>query len=253
MLLKELDQYFRGYLSIDDMAGLDPSMNGIQVGRSDTALRKVAFAVDACMETFERAHDTGAQALVVHHGIFWGAERPLTGHHYRRIHYLMQNDIALYAIHLPLDMHPDLGNNIRMARALSLEKLEPFGEVKGTPIGFQGRLPAAQTLESIITTLFGASDNIIQALPFGVDEIESIGIVSGGAPGSVHEAARKGLDLFITGDASHTIYHAALEDGINVVFGGHYNTETWGVSALAEQLHTDAGVETVFIDVPTGL
>jgi dinuclear metal center YbgI/SA1388 family protein len=253
MLLKELDQYFRGYLSIDDMVRTDPSMNGIQVGRSDTAVHKVAFAVDACLETFERTHEAGAHVLVVHHGIFWGKERPLTGHHYRRIRYLMENDIALYAVHLPLDMHPDVGNNIRMARALSLEKIEPFGEVKGTSIGYQGKLPSASSLEGIVSTLFGSSDNVIQSLPFGTEEIERVGIVSGGAPGSVHEAIHKGLDLFITGDASHTIYHAALEDGINVVFGGHYNTETWGVAALAERLHSDTGLETTFIDVPTGL
>jgi dinuclear metal center YbgI/SA1388 family protein len=253
MLLKELDQYFRGHLAIDEMAPIDPSMNGVQVGRSDTPISKVAFAVDACLETFERACEQGAQVLVVHHGIFWGKERALTGHHYRRIHHLLQNDLALYAIHLPLDKHPDLGNNIQMARRLKLDKIESFGEIKGEMIGYRGRLPEEQNLEQIIATLFGSSESVIQSLPFGVADIRQVGIVSGGAPASVHEAIHKGLDVFITGDASHTIYHAALEDGINVIFGGHYNTETWGVSALAESLADDTGLQTTFIDVPTGL
>ncbi|MFP4484040.1 MAG: Nif3-like dinuclear metal center hexameric protein [Spirochaetaceae bacterium] len=253
MLLKELDQYFRGYLAIDDMAGIDPSMNGVQVGRSDTAVEKVAFAVDACLETFERARETGAQTLVVHHGLFWGTEQALTGHHYTRVKYLMEHDMALYAVHLPLDQHPDVGNNIQMARALELEKVEAFGEFRGAAIGYRGKLPDALTLEEIVTKLFGSADNVIQSLPFGPERIRRIGIVSGGAPGSVHEAIRKGLDCFITGDASHTIYHAALEEGISVIFGGHYNTETWGIAALAGRLAEDTGLETTFIDVPTGL
>jgi dinuclear metal center YbgI/SA1388 family protein len=253
MLLTELDQYFRGHLAIDEMARIDPSMNGVQVGRSATPISKVAFAVDACLETLERAHEQGAQVLVVHHGIFWGKEQAITGHHYRRIHSLLQNDLALYAIHLPLDKHPDLGNNIQMARKLKLSKIEAFGEIKGDMIGYRGKLPEAQRVEQIVTTLFGSSDSVIQSLPFGPQEIRQVGIVSGGAPGSVHEAVRKGLDLFITGDASHTIYHAALEDGINVVFGGHYNTETWGVAALCKRLAADTDLETTFIDVPTGL
>lgn len=253
MLLKELDQYFRGHLAINEFERLDPSMNGIQVGRSDTPITRVAFAVDACLETFERAHDQGAQALVVHHGLFWGKERAVTGHHYRRLHYLMHHDMALYAIHLPLDQHPDLGNNIRMVRRLDLDKVEPFGSFRGEDIGYAGRLPEAMAVEEISSRLFGTADNVIQTLPFGAERVEQIGIVSGGAPGSVHEAIHKGLELFITGDASHTIYHAALEEGINVIFGGHYNTETWGVSALAERLQEDTGLETVFVDVPTGL
>lgn len=253
MLLKELDQYFRGYLAIDDMAGIDPSMNGVQVGRSDTPITKAAFAVDACLETFERAHEMGAQALVVHHGIFWGKEQPLTGHHYTRIKRLMDHDLALYAIHLPLDQHPDVGNNIQMARALDLQKVEAFGEFRGAPIGYRGKLASGKSLEEIVTTLFGSVDSVIQTLPFGPESIQRMGIVSGGAPGSVHEAIRKGLDCFITGDASHTVYHAALEEGINVIFGGHYNTETWGVAALAGRLSDDTDLETVFIDVPTGL
>ena len=134
MKLKELDSYFRGFLSIDDLVGTDASQNGVQV-ENTADITCIAFAVDACMETFKRAKEAGAQMLFVHHGLFWGHEQTLTGTHYQRIKFLIENNIALYAAHLPLDIHPIIGNNVALARAAGLIDLKPFGEYHGNTIG----------------------------------------------------------------------------------------------------------------------
>lgn len=253
MQLTELDVWFRDQMRIDDLAGIDPSLNGVQVTRREQEIDCVAFAVDACMETFRRAVEQNAQMLVVHHGIFWGHETVLTGTHYERIRFLLENDLALYAVHLPLDMQPDFGNNAGMAAALGLKDIRPFGRYKGYQIGCAGVLPEVRTVEQVCRTLFGGTDQTLGVLPFGPREIRTVGLISGGAPNEVEEAITDGLDLYITGDAAHTVYHRAMEEKINVVFGGHYLTETWGVRLLSKLLAEQTGVKTVFIDVPTGL
>lgn len=253
MLLRDLDRSMRSMLSIDAMHGDDPSKNGIQVERRDGEVSRVAVAVDASMETFRRAAEWGAHVLLVHHGLFWGHETTITGGHYERIRFLIEQDIALYAVHLPLDMHPELGNNAQMARALALGEVRPFGTYHGVTIGVAGRVAEPTDVGTLCDTLFGSRSDVLSILPFGPETVETVALVSGGAPKLVGEAIAKGIDLYITGDASHTIYHQALEGGINVVFGGHYLTEVWGVRALAARLEADLDLETTFVDVPTGL
>ncbi len=242
-------------MAIDEMASADVSLNGIQVGMREQEVTKAAVAVDACRETFERAAALGADLLLVHHGLFWGKPLPITGAHFRRIQFLMNHGLALYAAHLPLDMHPEVGNNAGLAEILGLQERQPFGEYHGTALGVQGRLPEALDLDGLMERLWGGlpGEGRVQTLPFGPAEISTVGIVSGGAPRTVGEALEKGLDCFITGDASHEIYHQALEGGVHVIFGGHYWTEIWGVRRLADQMEKALGLETVFIDVPTGL
>ena len=253
MRMVELDRWLRDQMNIDAMASVDNSLNGIQVERHNPEVSCVAFAVDACMETFQRAVEQKADVLFVHHGLFWGKEATITGTHYERIRFLIEHDLALYAAHLPLDMNPEFGNNAGMAAALGLEQVRPFGWYKGHQIGFAGRLPSPQSMEQICATLFGGTEAPLSMLPFGPREIQSVGLVSGGAPYEVEQAISEGLDCYITGDAQHTVYHRALEEKINVIFGGHYLTETWGVRLLSLRLAEAMGVRTVFIDVPTGL
>ena len=253
MTLKELDSWFRSILDIDGMQKSDPGLNGVQVGQFDATINKVAFAVDACLESFRRAKEWGADALMVHHGLYWGNQYALTGTAYQRIDFLCRNQLSLYAAHLPLDLHPELGNNICLARELGLTDVEPFGSYRGTKIGWKGRLPRALKIEEVVSQLFGEDRGTLGRLPFGPKDIQTVGIVSGGATDEVHEAIAEGLDLFITGDASHEIYHRCLEARINVIFGGHYQTEIWGVSQLAKRLKAETGLETRFIDLPTGL
>lgn len=253
MLLLELDHYLRSHTAIDELRSVDKSLNGIQVGRRNQEVRRVACAVDACAETFDRAADWRADVLLVHHGLYWGREIPLTGDHYERVRKLMDADIALYAVHLPLDMHPEFGNNAEMAKALKLRETKPFGKYHGYEIGVSGNLAPAVRREEVVSTLFADLSNPLAVLPFGPDTVSSVGIVSGGAVFEVEQAIEQGLDLYITGDASHTVYHRCMEAGINVIFGGHYATEVWGPRALGVRLSKDLGLETTFIDVPTGL
>ena len=232
---------------------VDPALNGLQVGRVGTEVTRIAFAVDACLETFQRAVDWGAELLFVHHGLFWGRPLALTGTHLARVRLLLEHDLALYAMHLPLDCHPTLGNNAGMARALDLRERTPFGEYRGAMIGLRGSLPEPGPLADVADTLFGGERNCLAVLPFGRERIERVALVSGGGNRDLDAAIAAGVDLFVTGDAAHENYHAALEAGINVVSGGHYLSEVYGVRAVAERLARDTGVATTLIDVPTGL
>jgi dinuclear metal center YbgI/SA1388 family protein len=252
MLLKELDDWLRQRFAIDAMQKSDPGMNGVQVGRLDKEVTRVAFAVDACMESFKRAAAWQADLLLVHHGLYWGGAYPLCGPAYDRIECLVKNNLALYAMHLPLDAHPELGNNIGLARQLGLADILPFGTWRGASIGFKGTLPTPLRIEEVVIKVFGDWRATLGSLPFGKEHNRTVGIVSGGATDEVDQAIAEGLDLFITGDSDHTLYHRCLEAGINVIFGGHYQTEIWGVSQLARHLRAETGLETCFIDLPTG-
>lgn len=253
MTLAELDAHLSETLRISDFARVDASSNGIQVSRTKAEVGKVAVAVDAALETIKRAAEWGADVLFVHHGLFWGSALPITDVHYQRVKALIDADIALYAVHLPLDAHEALGNNAVMAEKLGLKDLAPFGVYKGVEIGWSGALSVPLSSEAIARTLFGSVEELLGLLPFGTAENKTIGIVSGGGTREVADAIDASLDLFITGDASHTVYHHCLEAGINVMFAGHYNTETWGVRAVAKHLEEQCSLETTFIDLPTGL
>ena len=258
MLLSELDEYYRGLMQIAELEKTDVSMNGIQVASGDgdpagVEIKKIAFAVDACMESFELAAEQGADMLFVHHGLFWGRPIRIDKAHFRRLKVLMDNNIALYAAHLPLDMHPVFGNNAGMCASLGIAEPEPFGEYHGFMIGFKGRLPEACSIDQVLDKLSLSADRALSVLPFGPKEIRTVAMVSGGGANDVYEAMAEDIDLYITGDSSHQIYHPCLEHGINLICGGHYHTETWGVRLLSERTAADTGIETVFLDVPTGL
>jgi dinuclear metal center YbgI/SA1388 family protein len=253
MDLKELDRYFHDLLPISDFESVDSSLNGIQVECSSKMISHAAFAVDACMATFERAAEIGADLLFVHHGLFWGRPIAVTRSHYERLKFLLDHDIALYAVHLPLDAHPDFGNNAGIAASLDLEQVEPFGSYRGLKIGCKGLLKEALTVDEVLDRLGVDREECTALLPFGVEKSTSVGIISGGAALDVEQAIREGLDLYITGDALHQVYHTCLEERINLICGGHYQTEVWGVRLVAEKLAQDSGLETSFVDVPTGL
>jgi dinuclear metal center YbgI/SA1388 family protein len=253
MHLKDFDTLIRQVLDLDEFSGADSALNGLQVANDKQSVEKAAFAVDACLESIRRAAEWGADLLFVHHGLFWGRPLAVTGGHYRRLRALIQADLALYAVHLPLDMHPQLGNNAGLARRIGLQQLEPFGEYRGMKIGFKGSLPEAMSLEQVVRACCGSNEQAINVLPFGPESVSTVGVVSGGAADEAYQAIDEKLDLFITGDASHTIYHHCLEGGINVIFGGHYLTETYGVTLLFEKLRSESNLQTRFFDIPTGL
>ena len=232
--------------------------NGLQVGAASNPVSKVAFAVDCGLEVLRRAADQEAQLLFVHHGLFWGQQMTITGNLFERLQVLMQRNLALYAVHLPLDAHPQLGNNAGISAALGLTNCHPFGNYHGVEIGIAGcvpesRYPDGATLDELLTITFGGREQCIAVLPFGTERIRTVGLVSGGGTKLIGQAIEAGLDLYITGDASHEIYHEALEANINVVFAGHYATETWGVRNMMAHTASHTDLMTTFIDAPTGL
>lgn len=250
MKRSELTTYLDAYLEIGAFEPLDRSLNGLVVAGDDREVRKVAFAVDACQSTFEKARQEQADLLVVHHGLFWGSPLAVTSTHYRRLRTLIEGNLDLYVAHLPLDAHSVVGNNAVMAQKLGLEDQSMFAPYKGRMLGCKGILANPSSLADLCKKL-GFDKPVI--LDFGKDEVREVGIVSGGASGDVHEAIAEGLDLFITGEVEHQIYHEALEHSINVIGGGHYLTEVFGVQALMEHLRQKFGLSVVFVANPTGL
>jgi dinuclear metal center YbgI/SA1388 family protein len=257
MTLNELDTYFSNYLEIGKFP-MDPSSNGVQVANSAPAtkeVRKIAFAVDACVETISRAAQAGAGMLFVHHGVLWGKCERIDGIFYDRLKALFDTDMALFACHLPLDAHPVSGNNYGLASRLSLQNTRPFGEWRGALIGVIGELPEKTALspDELMRRLFPSTAADCKIFPFGKTRFQKIAIVSGGADDLTSQAAAAGADVYVTGEVGHETYHVAEELGITLIAGGHYATETVGVQLMMQKAATELGVETVFIDVPTGL
>ena len=253
MMLAELDRWLKSFLDLAAFEGIDTSRNGLQVARRAPEVRKAAFAVDASLESFRRAAEWGADLLFVHHGILWDGTPRLVGALFERVRFLVEKDIALYAAHLPLDAHPEVGNNIGIARLLGLEDIQPFGSHRGVKIGVKGVLPSPVSLEEVASRLAGRQGEQVRTLPFGPEKVRTVGVVSGGASGDVAQAIDEGLDLFVTGEAAHGIYHHCLEARIHAIFAGHYHSESFGVRLLADRLARDTGVEATYLDVPTGL
>jgi dinuclear metal center YbgI/SA1388 family protein len=252
----KLDVFFRNFLEIDSFAQADNSLNGIQVDNDGSSIRKIAFAVDAAMETFEQAAAAGAGMLFVHHGLFWGAPLRITGNLRRRIKFLLKCNICLYAVHLPLDQHPKMGNNACLAELLGLENIEPFGVYNGRKIGCKGVFPVPVTVEEAVKKIDFMGRPPLGVFPFGQSEIKSAAIVSGGAAKITLQAIEEGVDLFVTGEAGHQVYHDCLEGKLNMIAGGHYNTEVWGLRAVMRHciacLGAEFGIDADFIDVPNG-
>ncbi len=253
MTLSEIERWLSDFLDLSALASLDSSLNGLQVARRAPEVGKVAFAVDAAMESFRRAAAWGAGLLVVHHGILWDRQERVTGNFYDRVRFLVENDLGLYAAHLPLDVHPEVGNNAGIARQLQLIDLKPFGTHRGTMIGCKGVFADAVPLEEVVSRLSGRQGEPLRTLPFGPPLVKSIGIISGDAPWGAAQAAAEGLDAYVTGEPAHQVYHHCLEQRIHAIFAGHYHSESYGVQSLAGMLARETGLVTTYLDIPTGL
>jgi len=238
----ELVRYLNGYLDLEAFPQ-DPSLNGLQV-EGKPRVTKVGAAVDAGEAVFRKALEEGVDFLLVHHGLFWGRPFPIVGHHKRRLALLFQGGINLYAVHLPLDAHPEVGNNFVLARDLGLLDLIPWD------VGVRGRFPLPTPLLQVadrLGQLTGMQPLVHQG---GLDQVETVIIVSGSGTGLLPKVD---ADLFITGEPKHAVFHETFERGLNVIYAGHYDTETFGVKALAQHLYERFGLPWVFLDHPTGL
>jgi dinuclear metal center YbgI/SA1388 family protein len=250
MRLDDLVSYLDEYLQIRQGGDDALAFNGLQVENAGE-VRRIAAAVDACQAVFDRAAALGADLLIVHHGLFWGGLQPLTGPHYRRVSALVRAGMALYGAHLPLDRHPEVGNNVVLARLLGMQVTGWWGEYKGAPIAVRGELELPR--ETLTQRIAAALGPVPRLIPGGPGSTKQVGIVTGAGGSMIREAKAAGLDTLITGEGKHHSFFDAEELGINVFYAGHYATETVGVTALAEHLAGRFTLPWSFIDHPTGL
>lgn len=246
----EVAHYLDEYLAIREIPDWKHALNGLQVD-GGRAVRRVAAAVDASEQTVREAIAQECDLLLVHHGLFWGGNRPVTGARYRRLKLLLAADLAVYSAHLPLDVHPEVGNNAVLARRLGLEPDGTFGRFEGRAIGVCGTLEMERS--ELFSRLESTLKGPVRVIAGGPARVRRIGVITGSGGSMLEEALAAGLDTLITGEGSHHTYVDAMEGGLNLFYGGHYATETWGVRALAEHLSGRFGVEWRFIDAPTGL
>lgn len=247
--LSVLVEHLDGLLRTAEIQDYPGAHNGLQVENSGR-VTKVAVAVDAAQATIDAAASSGVDFLVVHHGLFWDGNPRVTERRYRRLRQLFDADIALYSTHLPLDLHPNLGNNAQLARAVGLSVEGTFGSNRGEAIGVHGRLVMRR--EALAARLDELLGQRVRLIPGGPEHTERVGVITGGAASMIAEARRAGLDTFITGEAAHHHFFDAEEGGINLLLGGHYATETWGVRALGAHIQETFGLPWQFIDHPTG-
>ena len=248
--LRKIVEYCDGLLRIREIGDYDGAVNGLQVENSG-AVTRIAAAVDASPATVKLAAVAKASLLIVHHGLFWNVRQPWTGTNHQLMRMLVLGDLAVYSAHLPLDVHPKWGNNAILCAELGLKKLEPFFESHGQNIGFKSRLKISR--KELAARLERATGTKAKLISGGHTMCERIGVVTGGAGGDLKQAVREGVDTFITGEGPHWTYALAEELGVNVLYGGHYATETFGVKALAAELSKKFKVPWEFIDHPTGL
>ena len=248
--LQEIVRYADKELRLAEIEDYPNALNGLQIENSGE-VTKIGAAVDASTRTMEMAVAAGIDLLVVHHGLFWPGLRAVTGPLYRTLKLGIEHNLALYSAHLPLDLHPRIGNNALLAAALGLADTKPFLEMKGVAIGRISK--ATLRRDELIAKLEESLGGPVRCIGTGPMETKCIGIVTGGAGGEIYAAAREGVDTYITGEAPHWAAVAADELGMNLLLGGHYATEVFGVKALAAHLSKRFKVPWAFIDCPTGI
>jgi dinuclear metal center YbgI/SA1388 family protein len=247
--LNEIVDFLERELKVSSIADYPGAVNGLQLSNEGQVARIIA-AVDASLPVIEAAAAGGPGLLIVHHGMFWQGAQPLTGAFYRKIRSAMEAGLAVYSSHLPLDVHPVWGNNILLANAIGLINPEPFFEQKGMCLGVRGSW--TRTRDNLTKTLHDVLGGV-HLCPAGPEKPECVGIITGGAGSEVVKVSSAGVDTFITGEGPHWSYPLAEELGINLFYGGHYATETFGVRAISEALSREFKIPWSFIDHPTGL
>jgi len=232
---------------IKDFAG---AANGLQVANSGE-VTKLAATVDASPATVKLAIAAKADLLIVHHGLFWNVRQPWTKTNYELLRLLVENNLGIYSSHLPLDFHPKLGNNAILCAVLGLKNLKPFLLKDGQHYGLQSRTQISRSV--LAAKLHRITRERPLLIPGGKEICECIGVITGGAGDFLQKAADEGVDTFVTGEGPHWTFALAEEFGMNVFYGGHYATETFGVKALAAHLSRKFKLPWEFLDHPTGL
>ena len=250
LFLREIVRYIDEYLRIREIEDWPNAVNGLQIENSGR-VTKVGAAVDVSTRVLTQAAKKQIDFLIVHHGLFWPGLRPVTGALRRQLRLAFENDIALYSAHLPLDIHPKVGNNAQLAGLLGLESGEPFFEEKGQLIGLKAS--ASLPREELARRLRKALGGPIKAFNCGPEKTKTIGIITGAAGSEIDKVSQEKIDTLITGEAPHWAAVAAEEFEMNLLLGGHYATETFGVKALAAHLSKQCKIPCAFISFPTGM
>jgi dinuclear metal center YbgI/SA1388 family protein len=248
--LDEIVSYTNRFLRIRDVGDWDNALNGLEIENSGRVTR-IGAAVDVSTRVLTEAAKQDVDLLIVHHGLFWPGLQPIQGALRGQLRIAFENDIALYSAHLPLDIHPRVGNNAQLVAALGLKSARPFLEEKGQPVGLKIRasLPRSELIRKLQKALNGP----VKVFGFGPKQTRAIGVVTGAAGSEIYRVADEEIDTFITGEAPHWAAVAAAEVGVNLLLGGHYATEVFGVKALAAHLSKRFRTPWGFIDCPTGL
>ncbi|MDQ2730087.1 MAG: Nif3-like dinuclear metal center hexameric protein [Armatimonadota bacterium] len=251
VLLNDLVPYLDAFLRLGEWKDYPGAWNGLEVeGRSE--VRLIAAAVDGSAASAEAAAEMNADLLLVHHGFFWDSHRPIVGRYLRRLAPLIRNEISVYSAHLPLDAHPEVGNSAILLRKLGLEPTGSFYSHGGKDVGLLADTDVQRDdIAARLQTALGGP--IRNQFLFGPERCHRVGVITGGGGSAIGEAKDAGVDLFITGEGAQHTYFDARELELNVFYGGHYATETFGVKALAAHLKEHFGVEWKFLDIPTGL
>ena len=248
--LSDIVTYLDRELRIKEIPDYSGAHNGLQL-ENNGEVTKVVAAVDASSPVIEKAIAADADLLLVHHGMFWQGVRPFTGAIYQKIKMAMDANLAIYSAHLPLDIHPTLGNNALLAKAIGLEVTGAFMEWKGIELGLSGEMDL--NLGELKAQLGRVLNGPILSCGAKTSCVGEVGIITGGAGSQVEEAARQGIQTFITGEGPHWSYPLAEELGLNFLYGGHYLTEIFGIRELGQTVSTAESLKFEFIDHPTGL
>jgi dinuclear metal center YbgI/SA1388 family protein len=248
--LSDIVNYANDFLRIREIGDWENALNGLQIENSG-CVTKIGASVDASTRVLAASAKQNVDLVIVHHGLFWPGLQPVTGVLRRQLALAFENNIALYSVHLPLDLHPELGNNAQLAAALGFKSNQPFFEEKGQLIGVKAR--ASLPRDELDRKLQKALSGPVKAFMFGPKKAGTIGIITGGAGSEIYRVAKEGIDTFITGEAPHWAAVAAAELGMNLLLGGHYATEVFGVKALVAHLSKRFKIPWAFIDCPTGM
>lgn len=248
--LYEIVEYLDALLDTAAIKDYPGALNGLQLANNGQVDRVIS-AVDASLAVVEEAAKSGGGLLLVHHGMFWQGAKPITGALYRKIRAAMDGNLAIYSSHLPLDMHSDYGNNVLLAQAIGLEEIGPILVKDGFPMGVAGVF--GKSREELATAVEHAVGREVTVCKGGEEEVRKVAVITGGAGSEISRVAAQGVDSFVTGEGPHWTYIEAEELGMNVVYAGHYATETFGVRAISEHLAECFGLTTCFVERHGGL
>ena len=249
-MLQSICDFLDEFLEIQEVEDYPNALNGLHL-ENDGRVTRIGAAVDASEATIEMAIDGQVDLLIVHHGLFWGGRNRLGGARFHKIKRAVSANLAIYSAHLPLDLHPEVGNNILLAQALELGRPEPFFLHKGRNLGFavSTKIDRAE----LISRLKGVLGRELWVCVAGPAEVKRVGIVTGAGGAQIEQAKAEGIDTFVTGEGPHHTFALAEELRVNLIYGGHYATETFGVRALAKRVASQFGLPWHFLDHPSGL